>query len=192
MSLTRALTAVPVQRRAPSATTTAVVRSLADRLAYAGLLEQQQRWLERALGVPIHQLRPEAAAEHADPFAAYAENGTTALLARVGATPAGVAAVIPLRGAPGTLELTRVYVAPSARGSGVGRSLVEAAISLARARSAERLVLETHEPTMGSAVRLYRGLGFEDRRPLGEVVHPGVLTLELELELELELAPALV
>jgi putative acetyltransferase len=181
MLTTRARATVPPPSRPHKITTTVVVRTLADRLAYAALLEQQRRWLERALGVPIHELRPHAAAEHADPVAAYAEDGTTALLARIGGSPAGVAAVTPLRGAPGTLELTRVFVAPSARGSGVGRALVEAAVDVARAAGAERLVLETHEPSMGSAVRLYRGLGFRDRRPLGDTTHAGVLTLELDL-----------
>ncbi|WP_148571971.1 GNAT family N-acetyltransferase [Nocardioides caldifontis] len=174
-------TTFAAQRRPEEQTTTTAVATLADRLAYAAVIEQQRRWLERTLGVPIHELRPEAAAEQADPVAALAEAGTTPLLARTGGRPSGVAAVGPLHGDDGGFELTRVFVTPAARGNGVGRALVAAAADVARAAGGERLVLETHEPTMGPAVRLYRSLGFRDREPLGHHTHAGVITLELEL-----------
>ena len=167
-----------------------VVRTMADRLAYAALLEQQRRWLEGALGAPIHVLQPGAAAEYADPFAAYDEDGTTAFLARRGGRPVGTAALTPVGGEPGTVELTRVFVAARARGSGVGAALVAAVVEEARGAGAERIALETHEPTMGAAVRMYRRAGFRDRDPLGPVTHPGVLALELDLVGAAEPLPA--
>jgi len=60
---------------------------------------------------------------------------------------------------PGEAELRHLATAPAARGRGVGKALVEAAIEAARAAGARRIVLSTL-PTMTVAHRLYEARGF--------------------------------
>ena len=66
--------------------------------------------------------------------------------------------------APGTVEIKRVYTAPPARGLGLGRGIVEAAIDHARDSGARRMVLDTMRP-LEAAQRLYESLGFRPIPP---------------------------
>lgn len=56
--------------------------------------------------------------------------------------------------------LEDLFVDPDARGSGLGRALVEAAFGRARERGCARMELDANEAN-GAAVALYRSLGFE-------------------------------
>lgn len=58
-----------------------------------------------------------------------------------------------------TAEVKRMYVAPTARGGGVGREIVRALEAFAVAEGARRLVLETG-PKQVEAIALYEQLGF--------------------------------
>jgi ribosomal protein S18 acetylase RimI-like enzyme len=58
--------------------------------------------------------------------------------------------------------LAELYVAPPARGRGVGRALMEAAIELARGRGADQMDLGTGEQDV-AARALYESLGFSNR-----------------------------
>jgi GNAT superfamily N-acetyltransferase len=72
-------------------------------------------------------------------------------------------AIAPLHwpGAPeATGEVKRVYVGPSARGLGLGRSLMVSLLDLARRLGHDRLWLETGEPQEG-AVALYERTGWQ-------------------------------
>src|SRR6266566_615829 len=80
------------------------------------------------------------------------------LLAREAGVAIGVVALKPL--APRIAEIKRLYVVPEARGAGVGRSLAERAEAEAQARGYERVRVDTHRPSMGAAIALYRRLGF--------------------------------
>jgi ribosomal protein S18 acetylase RimI-like enzyme len=58
--------------------------------------------------------------------------------------------------------LAELYVAPEARGRGLGRALMEAAIELARGRGADHMDLGTGEQDV-AARALYESLGFSNR-----------------------------
>ena len=71
---------------------------------------------------------------------------------------------------PGVAHLYAMWVAPAARGAGVGRALVEAVAAWARDRGCGRVVLSVTE-TNRSARGFYEACGFGDtgeRRPLRE------------------------
>ncbi len=84
----------------------------------------------------------------------YAEPDGVVLLA--GGT--GCVAVRPLA-AVGVCELKRLFVRPEARGTGLGRKLLNEAICFARERGYERMRLDTLA-TMTQAIAMYRKVGF--------------------------------
>jgi putative acetyltransferase len=64
-------------------------------------------------------------------------------------------------------ELRKMYLAPGARGRGLGKFLLEHALAEARARGFSRMVLETSS-VLKEAVGLYRRYGFQPN-PLAQV-----------------------
>lgn len=64
-------------------------------------------------------------------------------------------------------EIKRMYVAPGARGRGIGRILLDALETEARALGVTRIVLETGE-RQTAAVRLYESAGFTRIPRFGE------------------------
>lgn len=76
-----------------------------------------------------------------------------------GSRDVGLAVVAPSFDRPEAAGLYAVWVAPEARGLGVGDMLIEAAIACARAAGYRRLVLDVGDHNL-AAIRLYERHGF--------------------------------
>ena len=66
--------------------------------------------------------------------------------------------------ADGGYEVAKMTVTEAARGTGLGRPLMQACIDKARAEGAPRLYLETNS-SLAPALGLYRAMGFVDLDP---------------------------
>ena len=83
-------------------------------------------------------------------------------MAHANGEPAGFIAwrMLPLVVAPAAWELKRLWVRPAARGLGLGRALMQAALDRALAAGRKSVFLDTAPAAMSAAVRLYFELGF--------------------------------
>jgi putative acetyltransferase len=80
----------------------------------------------------------------------------------------------------GSGELKRLYVRPSARGTGLGKTLAESVVERARERGYSLLRLDTL-PTMEAAQGIYACLGFTPSERYSDNPIPGVMFFELRL-----------
>ena len=100
------------------------------------------------------------------------------------ARPAGIVMVAPVFGAPEHAGIYGVWVAPSARGRGVGDALVGAAIEHARSAGYPRAVLDVGDHNT-AAQALYARHGFEPTGRTGALPAPRTHVTEHELAIEL-------
>jgi ribosomal protein S18 acetylase RimI-like enzyme len=77
-------------------------------------------------------------------------------------------------------EIKRLYVAPTARGLGLGEALARGIVDEGKKRKYTRLVLDTL-PSMLAARSLYQALGFKPVAPYRYNPVPGTAFLELQL-----------
>lgn len=136
------------------------------------LIREYQAWLPADLRVPNLEEEIEELNER--------YGAGDLLLAYEGGRAAGC--VVLSRRDAATAEIKRLYVVPAARGTGIGRALVNAAIERAREAGLRRVVLDTHRSRLEAAYGLYRALGFEECEAYGEADYacPTFLALSLE------------
>jgi GNAT superfamily N-acetyltransferase len=127
-------------------------------IARSDLTDDASRALIGALNAELRGVYPEPGATHfrLDPEEVTGGRGSFLIVYREG-TPVGCGGLRVLE--PGTAELKRMYVAPAARGTGLGRRLVAALEAEARALGVRRLVLETGV-RQAAALALYHATGF--------------------------------
>jgi len=101
-------------------------------------------------------------------------------LATLDVAPVGCVGVRPFTPEPGCCEMKRLYVAPAARGLGLGRRLAVQSMSTARALGYTRMRLDTL-PSMQDAQALYVALGFRDIAPYRHSPVAGTRFLEAAL-----------
>jgi putative acetyltransferase len=101
------------------------------------------------------------------------------LLANSDGEPAGCVALHRLT--EEICEMKRLYLRPRFRGKGAGRALAETVIAQAQTQGYRRMRLDTVEPVMKDAVKLYRQLGFEEIAPYRPNPVAGALYMELLL-----------
>ncbi len=94
-----------------------------------------------------------------DPQGAILAKGGRIFMAERDGEAFGCVALLTL--ADGGLEVAKMTVAESARGSGLGRRLMEACVEAGRAAGAPRLYLETNSG-LKPALALYRSFGFRE------------------------------
>ena len=97
-----------------------------------------------------------------DPRGAILDRGGRIFMAEHNGEAIGCVALIPLP--DGGLELAKMTVAEAARGTGLGRRLMQACVDAARAAGAPRLYLETNS-ALAPALALYRSTGFREVAP---------------------------
>jgi ribosomal protein S18 acetylase RimI-like enzyme len=110
----------------------------------------------------------------------YAQPAGELMLAR-GADdrPVGCVGLRPLD-IPGCCEMKRLYVSPDGRGTGVGKSLVDAIVAVAERAGYREMRLDTLS-AMTRAQALYRKLGFEVIAPYYETPVAGTLFMRRRL-----------
>ena len=107
------------------------------------------------------------------------------LVARLDGAPVGLAAVgADHREREGVLALLSFWVAPDARGRGVGDALITAAIGIARDEGARTLALDVGDHN-AAASATYARHGFERSGETGRFLPPREHITEHELTLEL-------
>jgi putative acetyltransferase len=157
-------------------------------ITHAGLMDETSQALIAELNAELTGMYPEPGANHFGLAPGEVAEGRGAfVVAYRDGTPVGCGALRRLDAETG--ELKRMYVAPAARGTGLGRRLVAALEAEARALGLRRLVLETGT-RQEAAIALYRATGFETIPLYGEYLRSPDTSLCMGKELPADDADA--
>lgn len=140
------------------------------------LFEEYAKWLRIDLSFQ------DFASEMAAMPGKYAPPSGALLLARSSETSKAIGCVGLRSLAPkGICEMKRLYVEPAGRGLGVGKALAQAIIEEAKRLGYKAMRLDTLQD-MGSAIALYKSLGFYEIKAYYDTPIEGTIFLELFLE----------
>ena len=92
------------------------------------------------------------------------QKGGYIFIVHADAVPVGCVALIPMTGSNDVYELSKMAVAPSMRGLGIGRRLLEHTVAQARVLGAKSLFLGS-STKLKNAVHLYESVGFRHVDP---------------------------
>lgn len=114
-----------------------------------------------------------------DPETHVFARGGEIFMARVGEITVGCCAAIPRP--DGAIEVAKLAVERGARGHGIGRQLVQAALRFGQARHYTKAIL-TSNARLRTAIRLYESLGFRHAPVPADVPYASVdVYMELDL-----------
>lgn len=105
-------------------------------------------------------------------YESFQVTGSTYFIALEGEEVIGGVGIYPTKGLPeDTVELVKMYLAPKARGKGLGKLLMKKCISLAEELGYKNIYLESM-PELAAAVSAYQKLGFKLLQgPAGDTGH---------------------
>ena len=109
-----------------------------------------------------------------DLYSLFDREDAVCYVAVINDTIAGCAGIYPTQGLPaGYCEFAKFYLAPSARGKGIGAQLMDACLASAKELGYTHVYLESL-PAFNKAIGLYTRAGFRQlRAPLGNSGHFG-------------------
>lgn len=107
-------------------------------------------------------------------FELFQTEGAAYFVAEVDGKIAGGGGIYPTDGLPAeTCELVKMYLLPQARGTGLGRTLIEKSLAFAKDAGYKHVYLETM-PELKQALSMYAKFGFEYLKgPMGNSGHTG-------------------
>lgn len=107
-------------------------------------------------------------------FELFREKRSAYFVAQIDDQLVGGVGIFPTEGLPAdTCELVKMYLVPSARGTGLGKKLIEKSLDFARETGYKKVYLESM-PELQKALKVYEKFGFEYLKgPLGNSGHDG-------------------
>ena len=107
-------------------------------------------------------------------FELFQTKGAAYFVAEVDEKIVGGGGIYPTDGLPAnTCELVKMYLLPQARGTGLGRTLIEKCLNFAKDAGYKQVYLET-KPELKQALSMYAKFGFEYLKgPMGNSGHTG-------------------
>lgn len=104
----------------------------------------------------------------------FQKKGAAYFVAELNGEVVGGGGIYPTEGLPGdTCELVKMYLLPHARGTGLGRTLIEKCITAAKELGYKKIYLESM-PELKQALKVYARFGFEYLKgPMGNSGHTG-------------------
>ncbi|HEX2845592.1 MAG TPA: GNAT family N-acetyltransferase [Chitinophagaceae bacterium] len=104
----------------------------------------------------------------------FREQGSGYFVAQIDGRIVGGGGIFPTEGLPeGTCELVKMYLSPEARGTGLGKKLIETSLAFAKETGYRNVYLETM-PELKQALKVYARFGFDYlSAPMGNSGHTG-------------------